>query len=294
MTDEIQKTGQKRKPRIGVVVGSGGIKAISSIPLFEFLEEAQIDVDLLVGCSGGSIFAGLWAVGDDASKIRDIAKGLWTRELFAKANYRTLLSIAGLPFGRFDKCSGLVKPDLVKSTYKRVYGDNRVENLRMRMMLQSTDVLSGEPVMITSGLLRDAVYASSALFPILPPICVEGRYLMDGASCAPLPILEAVNEDMDVIITMTNEERSTVESKSFMAWLMRTIGYQTTWLRRNQMALSVDIHHHEIIFINVVFDRYIGLRATHRIPEILEAGEKAVEEKKEEILAAIKSFSKKK
>ncbi len=46
-----------------------------------------------------------------------------------------------------------------------------------------------------------------------------------------------------------------------------------------------------IIFINVVFDKFIGLRSVHRIPEILEAGEKAVEEKKNEILSAIKNFS---
>jgi NTE family protein len=290
MNVENQQSEPNRKPKVGVVVGSGGIKAISSIPLFEFLEEAQIDVDLLIGSSGGSIFGGLWAVGNDAPEIRNIAKGLWIKELFSKVDYRTLLSIAGLPFGRFDKSSGLLKPDVVQSTYKRVYGDNRVEDLRTRMMLQSTDVLSGESVVITSGLLRDAVYASSALFPILPPINIEGRWLMDGATSAPLPILNAVKEDMDVIIAITNEERTTEESNSFLEALTRTINHQTTWLRRNQVALSVGLHHHEIILINVVFDGKIGLRSVDKIPEILEAGQKAVDNKKDEILAAIENY----
>lgn len=294
MNVEGHQSDQIRKPKVGVVVGSGGIKAISSIPLFEFLEEAQIDVDLLIGSSGGSIVAGLWAVGNDAPEMRNIAYDLWRRELFSKINYKTLLSIAGLPFGRFDKSSGLLKPDVVRSAYKRLYGENRVEDLRMRMMLQSTDVQTGESVVITSGLLRDAVYASSALFPVLPPIYFEGRWLMDGACSSPLPLLQAVNENMDVIIAISNEERTNEETNNFLPYLMQTIGFQTNWLRRSQVALSVDLHHHEIVLINVVFDSKIGLRATNRIPEILEEGEKAVDKKKDEILAAIADFSNKK
>lgn len=85
-------------------------------------------------------------------------------------------------------------------------------------------------------------------------------------------------------------ERSTKDSKGFLGYFFRCLGYNQTWLTRNQLALSVNIHHHEIIFINVVYDRFLGLRSTRRIPEILEAGAKAVADKKEEILSAIESF----
>ena len=294
MKEEIQQTDQNRKPRVGVVVGSGGIKAMSSIALFEFLEEARIDVDLLVGCSAGSIFAGWWATCKNASLMRNTVQKLWLREAFAMTDYRTLLSIAGLPFGRFDKTRGLLKPDKVHETYYKMFGDQMMEDLSIKSIFQATDLLSGKPVFLTSGLVRKAVYASSALFPILPSFCINDQWLIDGAYSAPLPILKAVNEDMDVIITMTNEERTMEESKNFITYFMRAIGYQTTWLQRNQVALSVDLHHHEIIFINVVFDRFLSLRSVRRIPEILEAGRKAVDEKKEEILAAIENYSNKK
>ncbi len=279
-----------KNPRIGVVVSSGGIKAISSIPLFEFLEEAQIKVDLLVGCSGGSIVAGFWATCKSALYMREKAQEYWTRDLFEKTDYRTLLSIAGLPFGRFDKTCGLLKPDLVHDTYYRMYGDQRMEDLQIPMIFQATDLLSGDPVLLSSGLLRETVYASGALFPILPPIYLEDRWLIDGAYSSPLPIIEAVNERMDVIIAIIVEEATTEESKGFVPYYMRCIQYMMNWLQRDQIMLSVDLHHHEIIFVNIVFDRYLGLRATHRIPEILEAGEKAVEEKKKEILQAIENF----
>jgi len=53
----------KRKPRIGVVIGGGGLKCLAAVSLFEFLNEKDIDVDLLVGCSGGAIMAALYGAG---------------------------------------------------------------------------------------------------------------------------------------------------------------------------------------------------------------------------------------
>jgi NTE family protein len=281
----------RKRPRVGVVIGSGGLKAAASIPLFEFLKEAEIDVELMITCSGGSIIAGLFLASPCPPSLREhLCKG-WTRELFAKIDYRTLLSIAGMPFGRFDKTCGLVKPDTVKSTYHTFYGDTMLEECSPRTLMQATDVLTGQPVLLSSGLVRDAVYASSALFPILPALEIDGRWLMDGAYSSPLPVLEAIREGVDVVITISFEERTEAESRAFVPYFMRAVGYSAQWLTRSQMALSVDMHHYELICINVVFDKFIGLRSVHRIPEILEAGEKAVEAKKDEILAAIEGFS---
>jgi len=72
---------------------------------------------------------------------------------------------------------------------------------------------------------------------------------------------------------------------------MRCQSYSHHWLQRNQTALSVEIHHQKIVFINVVFDKYISIRSIRRIPEILEVGKKAVEQKEDEILSTINDFS---
>ncbi len=292
MKEEKKQTTRNRKPKVGIVVGSGGMKALSSIALFEFIDSAKIDVELLVGCSGGSGVIGSWACGHDSHTMRKQAHKHWgNRELLAKTDYRTLLSMAGLPFGRFNKTNGLIKPDLAHKAYKDMYGDTRIEDLAVKTMIQTTDVISGQPVVLTSGLLREAVYASGALFPLLPPLSIDGRLLMDGVYCSPLPVMEAVNQGMDVIIAMTYEERTTQDSKGFVPYFMRSVGYSQYWMQRSQVALSVDVHHHEIIFINVVFDKFISMRSTRRIPEILERGEQVVASKQEEILAAIKNFS---
>jgi NTE family protein len=58
-------------------------------------------------------------------------------------------------------------------------------------------------VVLERGLVCDALYASSALFPILPPIQIDGRWVRDGYYTSPLPVSEAVKHDMDVIIALT-------------------------------------------------------------------------------------------
>lgn len=285
-----ENDGEVRRPRVGVVVGSGGIKAMSSIPLFEFIEQEKITVDLLIGCSGGSITSALWALDGNAAHMRTRACEMWKKEIFRKIDYNTLLSISGFPLNGYDKSHGLIKPDGVKKTYKAIFGNHRFEDLPIRVLMQSTDLLTGEPVILDSGTLWDAVYASSALFPILPPIYRGGRWLIDGANSAPVPILEAVNNGMDVIIALSNEERSIDESDNFFSWFMRCMAYQSTWLTRNQLALSVNLHHHEIIVINTVFDKHFGLKDVTSIPAIIQAGQESLDRKKDAILDAIAHF----
>ncbi len=283
-----------RKPKIGIVVGSGGIKSLAACSLIEFLVEQGIEPALIIGCSAGTIVPACWATGRDVASLRDSMLRLWTRDLFAKTDYRTLLSIAGLPFGRFGLGNGIVKGERIHARYRELWGETRIEDMSPRMFFQTTDALTGEPVMLKKGLVWEAVYASGALFPMLPAIEIDGRHLIDGVYSSPLPIMEAIQEGMDVIIAMSFEEITSNPSRGFIPYFMRTTDYIQRWLRRHQNALSVDIHHHEIVFVNVSFDRYIGLRATRRIPQILAAGDKAVAEYKSKILSAIDDFSKKK
>jgi NTE family protein len=57
-------TAKKRdKPRIALVIGSGSVKCAAAIGLKRVLEREQIDLDLVVGCSGGAIYASLIALG---------------------------------------------------------------------------------------------------------------------------------------------------------------------------------------------------------------------------------------
>ena len=50
-------------PRVALVIGSGSVKCAAALGLMRVLEREGIGVDLVVGCSGGAIYAALIALG---------------------------------------------------------------------------------------------------------------------------------------------------------------------------------------------------------------------------------------
>ena len=280
----------KIAPKIGVVLSSGGLKPISSLALFEFLNEEEIGIDLLAGCSGGGIMAAFRSIGYDSAQIIEATKEFLSQNAFEKIDYQTLLNIARLPYGKFDLSKGLLKRKLSLQMCRKLFGEIRLEDLQLKTLLQTTDIQNGEGVILEQSLLAEAVYASAAMYPLLPPICIEGRWLVDGVFSSPLPVLEAVKRHMDVIIVMLFHENLLPQPKRFMEGFSNITRAFSLSLIKNQLSLAIDMHHYEIVVINVPFDKNISMSDPAQISSLIELGRKSVDQKKEEILNAIKNF----
>lgn len=285
MTDSATK-----QPTIAVITGSGGIKTFAAMALFEFLDEANIKPDLLIGCSGGAIMAALRATGYTPAQMYDLIPKLLKRELFSKIDYRVLLGIPRLPFGKFDFSCGIIKPERLRAIYRQLFGDTRLEELMTPTLLQVTDFHTGESFSLERGLLADAVYASGASYPALPPLQIDGRWLVDGGFSSPVPMLEAIKRNIDVIIALSIETRLDAEPKSFSDMFNYGQSLCANQLIKNQMATAISLHHYEIVQVNVRFNRPVEFWDIEAVPFVLETGRKAVEAKKEEILSAINNF----
>lgn len=278
------------RPTLAVAVSSGGIKTFAALALYEFLDEAGLVPNLLVGCSGGAIMSALRATGYSPTRMRELIPELLNRELFSRVDYRTLLGLARRPYGRFDLARGFLKPERLQELYRKLWGDTRLEDLPTKTLLQVTDFYTGEGFALENGVLADALYASCASYPALPPICLDGRWLVDGGFTSPCPVLEAVKRNIDVIIALTVETKLTGEPESFTHLLTCGQSLAVNTLMRNQMATAINLHHYEIIQINVRFDRAIEFWRFEEVPYIIEAGRQAVAAKKDTILAALANF----
>jgi NTE family protein len=290
-SDKFRSEFKGRKPEIALVLGGGGLKSLSAVCLFEFLKQAGIDVDLVVGCSGGGIMAAMYGAGFNSTQMRDAITKSVNKKLFMNVDFRSLAGIARLPFGKFDKSSGLLKSQRIRRVYRESFGDRKLEELRPKTILQTTDFQTGEPVILEKGPVADAVYASGALYPILPPICIDSRWYIDGGFSANVPVMEAVNRNVDIIIAMIFEEEFEADPHTFMDCYYTVMKTVTRALDRSQISLSVDLHSYEIVVINVFFKKYIQIWDVDDIPLIMETGRKAVDQRKEEILTVIREFS---
>lgn len=279
-----------KEPKIGVVLGSGGIKPVAALALFEFLWKEGIPFELMAGCSGGGLLAATVGMGFSTRDIRGLYDEFFRRKPFSSVDYRTVLGIANAPFGRFGPSRGLIKSDKLHGFYRDVFGDARIEDLRPVTLFQATDIQSGKGVVLDRGNVADAVYASSAMYPLVPPIRLNGRWLVDGAFTSPLPVMEAVRRGMDVIVAMVFDELNVQDPGRFRDGFLNIISTFTRSLIQNQLSLSIDLHHYEIVVVHLAFEEPVGLYEDSKVDAVLEAGRRAVGGKEKEIRCALDNF----
>lgn len=292
MTAETSVHMGQAKPRIGVALGGGGLKAMSSIALFRFLEQHNLQPEIITGCSAGALVAAMKGAGFSYSKMQEIAFQMADPKMFSEYQLKPILGIASLPGGKFDKKSGIMNPKKVLDFYHEIFGDLRLEDLKTKTILVATDVTKGEKVSLEHGLVSEAVFASGALWPLFPPIELEGRLLMDGGYSNPLPLMELVqHERSDVNIAMMFDEKPDPNPSSFVECLNNQVGIMLRTMTRSQNVIAVELQHYETIFIQFVMGSPVTLDPSS-VPLVLDTGRKLVKLHSEEILSAVNNFSK--
>jgi NTE family protein len=259
------------------VIGSGSVKCAAALGLFKVLERERIPIDMVVGCSGGALYAAMVAIGLDIPTAERKTRELWTKEITKKRNTRALLS-AILPqvFG-FDERFGLVDDRLVLARLREAFGDTQIESTRIPLHLTATDFHLGEQVVFSRGSLVDAIRASIAIPYIFQPWKIGDRTYVDGFLSDPMPIGVAIREGADVIITMGFESPYQTRISSVMRFAFQLSSITANNLLKANYAFHNLAHHHEILPIIPQFQHKIHLFDTDRIPYVIEEGERAAE-----------------
>lgn len=265
----------KRRP-VALVIGSGGVKCAAALGLWKVLQREGIEVSVAVGCSGGSMYAALIALGFDLPTAQEMTLGLWTSDVMK--GYTT--NLRGVQSGavRFTERSGLVDDEAMMVGLHKALGDLTFAETKVPLHLVATDFFTGERVVLSSGRLIDAVRASLAIPTIFAPHEVEGRLLVDGAASDPLPVDVAIQEGGSIIIAMGFELPYRSHMSSLTAVNSQLNNIYTNNLLKASFAFHNAVHHDEIISLMPHFERSIGMFDTHLIPEIIEQGMSAAEE----------------
>jgi NTE family protein len=160
------------RPRIGLVLGAGGIRGAAHAAVITTLGEAGVPIDLVVGASVGALYGLPLAAGIPA---REIARRA------VEASPRDLLRfyLGRLRPGRANPIARL----LLDAGEGRTFAD-----LAIPFAVTVTDVLAGTPSAIQHGPVLPAVQASIAIPFVAKPVEIEGRLYADGGMLDTLPI----------------------------------------------------------------------------------------------------------
>jgi len=168
---------QRRRPLIGLVLGSGAARGFAHIGILQVLIAEGLTPDIVVGTSMGALVGGCYATN------RLDALEAWARSL----TMRRIIGYLDVRFGG----SGLIGGWRLANTLHESIGTTLIEDLPMRFAAIATEVGTGHEIWLTRGSLSLALRASYALPGVFPPVHIGRRWLVDGALVNPVPVSTA-------------------------------------------------------------------------------------------------------
>jgi NTE family protein len=267
----------QQKKRVALVIGAGSVKCAAALGLWRVLQREGIELSMVVGTSGGSIYAASMAIGHSVDESTALTQKLWTTEISSKSNWKGLLA-AFLPrLFRFDGGFAMLDDRPMMKALRRGFGDLTFADAKLPLYIVATDLMNGERVVLKEGSIADSIRASAAIPYVWKPFEINGRRLVDGCVSDPMPVGVAMQEGADVILTLGFESPYPNQIRSASRYAFHVTSVYTNNLLRANFAFNNLAHHTEIIPIMPDFDRPVRLFDTHLIPYVIEQGALAAE-----------------
>lgn len=158
--------------QIGMVFSGGASKCIAQLGVLKALDEIGIKPDIISAVSGGALIGVLYASGlspDDSLEL-----------VVRNGSFKFFFPSA--------KPGGLFSMSRIENAYMEVLKIRKFEELKIPMVVNATDILSGEAVYFSKGDLLKPVIASASYPAIFEPVRFEGRTLLDGGITNNFPV----------------------------------------------------------------------------------------------------------
>jgi NTE family protein len=280
MTDEVAAPALAGggRHRVALVIGSGSVKCAAALGAARVLAREGVAVDMLVGCSAGSIYAAALALGMDAETVAAMSQRLWTRDATRRTHWPSMLRMLFPRLLGFDEGFGLRADREVMLRLEAGFGERTFADARTRLYVTATDFHTGEQVVLAEGRLVDAVRASIAIPFAFRPWRVGGRVLVDGVLSDPLPVGVAMREGADVIVAVGFESPYQTRVTSATRFAFQLSSIMANNLLRASFAFHGAAHHGEVLAVIPSFAERVRLFDTDKMPYVIEEGERAMAE----------------
>ena len=170
--------------KIGLVLGSGGLRGMAHIGVLKVLEEEKIPIAFIVGCSIGSLVGGLYASGYSAKRLDRMACRLKRSEWIDIVIPRM----------------GLFAGKKMLTAIDKMARQRMLEETKIPIYIVATDLCKGKEVVIQKGNLAEAIRASTAVPGIFEPFAKDGTLYVDGALVDPMPVDAARALGADIVV----------------------------------------------------------------------------------------------
>jgi len=212
--------------KVGLVLGGGGAKGAAEIGALKVIEEVGIPIDFIAGTSIGSIVGGLYAMGTSSHQLDS---------LFVNQDWVGLFT------------------NNVRDFLFRVTRQKHFDELGIPFRCVAADINNNEEVVMSQGLVCDAMRASMSIPGVFKPVIQDGRMLMDGGLLNNLPVdvVKAMGADVVIAIDLQQKQHKDREFslKSLLGidgplnWLVE----RPDWKKYNANRRAADVYIHPML-----------------------------------------------
>jgi NTE family protein len=189
------------------------------VGVLKALEEEEIPIHAIAGTSMGAIVGGAYAQYRDSRKLismvhqmigkfdlqtgwmdylrHEYEKGQRREGLLKELSYFVrshLIYVVGATRTSLEAEKKLLEP------LKAVIREQPIENAGLPFAAVTVDLVSGREVAISKGSMLDAVYASSSIEGVFPPLKTGRRLLSDGGASSLVPVEAARGLGADFVV----------------------------------------------------------------------------------------------
>ncbi|RMF60980.1 MAG: patatin [Calditrichaeota bacterium] len=177
--------------KIGLALSGGATRGMAHLGALKALTENGIFPNAVAGTSIGALVATLYAFQVPLTTMYEHAKELnW-------------LKVSNFTLSR----TGLLTNKPIGELIEELIGDVNIEDAPIPLAIVTTDIATGEKVVLREGNAALAVMASTCVPGIFQPIELEGRLLVDGFILENVPITPLMDIQCDMIVAVNLSAR---------------------------------------------------------------------------------------
>lgn len=177
------------RKKLGLALGCGASRGWAHIGIIEGLENADIPIDIIAGCSVGAYIGAIYASGGLTS----------LKEFLLRMDGKKIFSYFDVAFSRSGILNGTKRVTELFSMHTPI---KSFEDTDIPLAMVATDLERGEKVVLKSGNIINALRATMSYPGLFAPVKINGCWLVDGGLVDPVPVGVARAMGADVVIAV--------------------------------------------------------------------------------------------
>ena len=270
--------------KLGIALSGGGIRGIAHAGVLKALEDNNIKIDIIGGCSSGSMVASLYAMGYTPHYIYLLFKR-YAKDI-AALNTKPIISGLGHFFKGKKVFSSLKDGEIIETVYNKLAirrGIKNISQIQMPLVIPTVDITKSKEYVFTNNIPQNvedtsqyitditigkAVRASSS-FPAVFNPCLMGEHtFMDGGALDNIPVNEVKKQGVDKVIAVKFDADPVDENSNIMDIVMKTIDIMGNKISEESLEMSD-------LVLNVYTDK-VGLLDVEKLDSCYKYGYECV------------------